>query len=64
MNYTLKDANRIRVGDTLTLKDGSKHKAMKDICGNLSCIFCSYAKHDICNKVQCDGFNFHFKQIK
>jgi len=63
MNYTTKDANKILVGDTLTLEDGTKHEAVK---GHDDCLSCSIAFSDACVKwmTQCDKFKFHFETIK
>jgi len=64
MNYTLKDANKIRVGDTLTLKDGSVHSAIEYTEMN-NCDRCTMSEYDcVCRKVLCVSYNFHFKRIK
>jgi len=68
MNYTLKDANKIRVGDTLTLEDGSVHEAVKDET-ELECLSsCSLYKQNsgecMLPDCRCDIHHIHFKQIK
>jgi len=77
MNYTLKEASKIRVGDTLTLEDGSVHEAVKDERSGAdwveSCKDCSmliiYTDGAGCraetnnSHPKCNG-KFHFKQIK
>jgi len=52
MNYTVKDnLPAIRVGDTLTLEDGSVHELISDDHHGNSCIYCSMKNHD-CVRVQ------------
>jgi hypothetical protein len=65
MNYTLKDADKICVGDTLTLEDGTVHEAVKDEWKQcrVACSFFS-AKNPPCFVVKCEPKSFHFKQIK
>ena len=64
MNYTLKDADKIRVGDTLTLEDGTKHEAVKDDGISAPCIECSLCGV-VCNyNPYCARHEFHFRQIK
>jgi hypothetical protein len=66
MNYTTNDKlNELRVGDTLTLEDGSVHKAVKDdpaiiYCG---CQYCSLCPCPV-NTIKCVTYSFYFKQIK
>jgi hypothetical protein len=65
MNYTTNDKlNELRVGDTLTLEDGSVHKAVKDkeYSGCNNCTIDEYG--DCCLKVKCAKYNFHFKKIE
>ena len=64
MNYNLTDnLPAIRVGDTLTLEDGSVHEALK---GHDDCLSCSIAFSNTCVKwmTQCDEFKFHFESVK
>lgn len=64
MNYTIEDANKIRVGDTLTLEDGSVHEAVKDnpkILYN-GCQYCSINPCQV-DGIRCNYYSFHFKQI-
>lgn len=65
MNYTLKDASKIRVGDTLTLEDGTKHEAVNTNVANC-CFFCSIRKREICKQLidYCYYSFVNFKQIK
>jgi len=64
MNYTINEANKIRVGDTLTLEDGSVHEAVSGILGVVPrCDRCSMYKYT-CSNIQCSTKYFHFKQIK
>ena len=73
MNYTTKDnLPAIRVGDTLELKDGSIHKAVKDnrmgVDKTDACHDCSlmirYSDFIGCRLWPAGCSNFHFKQIK
>jgi hypothetical protein len=65
MNYTLKEANKLRVGDTLTLEDGTVHEAVKGrIDKDCTIELCSIKEDcDNCN-VACAVYRFHFKQMK
>jgi hypothetical protein len=65
MNYTLKDADKICVGDTLTLEDGTAHEAVKDKWKQCH-TDCSFflAKNPPCFVVKCEPESFHFKQTK
>jgi len=68
MNYTLKDANKILVGDTLTLEDGSVHEAVKDK-DIVSCAQCSISQNGFwCRNRKlafgCTKYDFHFIKIK
>jgi hypothetical protein len=63
-NYTLTDnLLTIRVGDTLTLEDGSVHEAVK-FETSTDCLRCSMRGIGYCNSVDCINKEFHFKQIK
>ena len=61
MNYTISEANKIRVGDTLTLEDGSVHEAVKD--SGTMWNTCSMSGHD-CSTIKCYPRHFHFIKIK
>jgi len=66
MNYTLTDnLPDLRVGDTLTLEDGSVHEAVEGrIKEHCTLDHCSiFESCDNCN-VSCGIYEFHFKQIK
>ena len=71
MNYTLKDANKIRVGDTLTLEDGTVHEAVKDErngdCGlcriSLGLLYIITRGEWRCGLFPCSEYSFHFKRI-
>lgn len=68
MNYTINDnLPAIRVGDTLTLEDGSVHEAVSDsIEFSDDCDFCSLSGEN-CHKhvnIECGSRFFHFKRIK
>ena len=67
MNYTQKEASKIRVGDTLTLEDGSKHKAIpqENCCMCIECSIDDYCGSTI-KGIKCGDENkmFHFKHIK
>ena len=65
MNYTINEANKIRVGDTLTLEDSSRHEAVEDERAFIFCQNCSI--NGTCtdaNHPQCGTYSFHFKQMK
>ena len=64
MNYTIKDANKIRVGDTLTLEDETVREAVKDKIKDINyCLLCSLCGRGHCCAVFCASNSFHFKQI-
>ena len=63
MNYTINEASNIRVGDTLTLEDGSKHELVKhkepDDC--INCSLDAVCKdYHYCRHIP----DTHFKKIK
>jgi len=66
MNYNLTDnLPAIRVGDTLTLEDGSVHIAKRTQGKGKyrACLkICSIVKRGVCRRILCDLHNFHFKQ--
>ena len=66
-NYNLNDElENLRVGDTLTLEDGSVHEAVKDypFTEDDPCDICSFVNNCMVNKAPCYQFKFHFKQQK
>lgn len=63
------DLSQIRVGDTLTLEDGSVHEAVEDNPDYYNgCQFCSIngmiCDDKVSNKIDCYFRAFHFKKLK
>ena len=63
MNYTINEAKKIRVGDKLTLDDGTVHESVKSGDDFCDCKDCSLSNKN-CNVIMCNEYDFHFKQIK
>ena len=68
MNYTINEASKIRVGDTLTLEDGTVHEAVIGISSK-DCKNCSiHLENEVYKcpdwKIPCiKTIGFHFKQV-